>query len=81
MDPVVSDVSKAALLSITCDVVTNLAEANQLFDAEVNQTAEPFPFMALYRRLQMKVLQLHSHSRYSALATVENGATQSCEVT
>ncbi len=57
VDPVVSDASRAALLPVVCDAVTNLAEAGQLLDVDVNQIAGPLPFVALNRRLWIKVSQ------------------------
>ncbi len=57
VDPVVSDASRAALLSVACDAVTNLAEAGQLLDVDVSQIVGPLPFVALNRRLWIKVSQ------------------------
>ena len=37
--------------------MTNLAEAGQLLDVDVNQIAGPLPFVALNRRLWIKVSQ------------------------
>ena len=36
VDPVVSDASRAALLRVPCDAVTNLAEVGHLLDVDVN---------------------------------------------
>jgi len=57
VDPVVSDASRAALLSIACDAVSHPAEAGQLLDVDVNQVAGPFPFLALNGRLWLQVSQ------------------------
>ena len=57
VDQVASDASRAPLLPIACDAVSNLAEAGQLIDVDVNQFAGPFPFVALHRRLWIKVSQ------------------------
>ena len=43
VDPVVSDASTVALLSITCDEVYNLAEAGHLLDVNVNQGRRAAP--------------------------------------
>ncbi len=57
VDPVVTDASRAALLPVSCDAVSHLAEAGQLLDVDVNQVAGPFPFVALNRRLWLQVSQ------------------------
>ena len=57
VDPVVSDASRAALLPVACDAVTNLAEEGQLLGVDVNQIAGPLPLIALNRRPWIKVSQ------------------------
>jgi hypothetical protein len=57
MNSVVSDASRAALLSIACDAMSHPAEASQLLDIDVNQVARAFPFVALNRRLWLQVSQ------------------------
>jgi len=48
---IVANACGAALLPVSCDAVTDLPKAGQLFDVDVDQVAGPFPFVALNRRL------------------------------
>ena len=57
MDSVVTDTNRTALLPVACDAVSHLAEASRLLEVDVNQVAEPFPFVALKMRLGFQVLQ------------------------
>ena len=76
VDPVVSDASRAALLPIVCDAVTNLAEAGQLLDVDVNQIAASLSFVALNRRFWIKVSQ-PDHLSDSGPATCKYSAGKS----
>jgi hypothetical protein len=57
VDTVVADPSRAALLAITRDAVTDLAETGQLLDIDVDQVARCLALVALNWRLGVQVSQ------------------------
>ena len=57
MDTVVADPSRTALLAITRDAVTDLAETGQLLDINVDQVTRPLPLVAVDWRLGVQVSQ------------------------
>ena len=57
MDTLVADSRRAALLAPAGDAVTDLPEAGQLFDVNVDQVTRPLPLVALDWRFGLEIPQ------------------------
>lgn len=55
VDSVVADSSRAALQTVASDAVTDLPEAGELFDVDMDQVSGTVPLVALDRGLGLEI--------------------------
>ena len=54
---VVADAGRAALLTVACDAVDDLATAGELFDVDMDQVSGMLPLVALHWRFGLEIPQ------------------------